>query len=442
MLATQERQRLKYLSNLGKGRKRKNFVGNLRLALKSGAQTDRTHHSIDYDGIDPARLALAKVSEHEMQLLVDNRRPPGTVRKVFTALMILVSPFETSEADVQWTAVQEWVDQLGGVAAWLHNLWNFNIGLVPVGNATKCQKYIVDSALFDDQLRIYSPCLANFLRWIQEVCASAQAMSTSATSRASFSADGRRALTDRGSTQGSMQKGAEPNEFNNPIMLSSALDGEAYSDDDDFGEQEFDEEQTQEEPKVDEKPPEELQEALKPVPPPGKPAAPRPSSQRGSSRPGSEKGRARAKVDEKPVEPVEKSNIAVSDDSLRAELEAIKAQAQQAARDEAGATGASEEDAAAAEKIKETAEKNAITTREKATGATVAADIAEAVVTTNGGAKTPSGASVPITNSGDSVAAEVVAKKAKVTTDEATDKVLTDLTNGESKAKIESDVQE
>jgi len=106
-MATQERQRLKYLGNMGRFKKRNQagFVGNLQAALRKGSQTDRAHHSIDYDGIDPTRMALAKVGEEEMRQLVHNKRPPGTVRKVFTALMVLVSPFETSESDVQWTAV-------------------------------------------------------------------------------------------------------------------------------------------------------------------------------------------------------------------------------------------------------------------------------------------------------------------------------------------------
>jgi len=174
-LAMEERQRVQYLANCGRGKKTfgSKFVSSLH-AHVSGAMTDREHYSHDYDGIDPTRIALAKVDEDQMAAIVNNKKPPGCVRNIFTALMLLVSPFDTSEADVQWTAVQEWVTQMGGVTNWLHNLWNFNIGLVPVGNATKCKKFIIDVGLEHDQVKRYSECLANFLSWLEEVCASAQ----------------------------------------------------------------------------------------------------------------------------------------------------------------------------------------------------------------------------------------------------------------------------
>jgi len=209
-LATDERQRLKYLSNLGRFKNsRSKFVGELQGHLRaSGSQTDRQHHSGTYDGIDPSRMALAKVNEEEMTILVNNKSPPGSVKNIFTALMILVSPFETKESDVQWTAVQEWVYQLGSVAEWLHNLWNFNISLVPVGNATKCKKFMVDRGIHEDQVRSYSPCLANFLLWIHEVCASAQPM------RARGSRHASRQGSDRTSSAGKA-KVAAPNEFSN-----------------------------------------------------------------------------------------------------------------------------------------------------------------------------------------------------------------------------------
>lgn len=209
-LAIEERKRLKYLSNLGRYRKQRGkFVGDLQDAVNRGSLTERNRYSHGYDGVDPTRMALAKVNKDEMGLLIGNKRPPGSTRKVFTALMLLVSPFETSELDVQWTAVQEWVDSLGGVAEWLHNLWNFNIGLVPVGNAAKCKKYIIDRGLEDKNLRLYSPCLANFLLWILEVCACAQPM----TARESVSGSGRRTAGDGG------PRFAEPDEFSRPQAL-------------------------------------------------------------------------------------------------------------------------------------------------------------------------------------------------------------------------------
>lgn len=171
---------------------------------------------------------------------------------------------------MQWTAVQEWVEQLGGVAEWLHNLWNFNVGLVPVSNTTKCKKYIVDHALFDEQLRVYSPCLANFLLWIQEVCASAQQLSDTASSLHD-------SVGDRGRTGGSSQKFAEADEFNSPQVLTAVVDSEEYSD-------EYDDDEPQGEQSAEPRP------ALVPVPPPGRPGAGgRPSTRDGGSRPGSQR---------------------------------------------------------------------------------------------------------------------------------------------------------
>ena len=53
------------------------FVGSLQEALHHGAQTDRTHHSIGYDGIDPTRMALAKALHHRVCAVLPHVRDGG-----------------------------------------------------------------------------------------------------------------------------------------------------------------------------------------------------------------------------------------------------------------------------------------------------------------------------------------------------------------------------
>lgn len=123
--------------------------------------------------MDPCKLALSNVTEAEMSDLLALKRPPGLIRKVFTALMLLVSPFETSDLDVTWEAVKEWVEQLGGVQAWLHNLWNFNMAAVPISNAIKTLGYMEAEQLERSYLEQFSLSLAKFAEWIRTVCFSA-----------------------------------------------------------------------------------------------------------------------------------------------------------------------------------------------------------------------------------------------------------------------------
>jgi len=130
-------------------------------------------HTTRYRGMDPAKLALSNITEAEMGALIALKRPPGLIRKVFTALMLLVSPFETSELDVTWEAVKEWVEQLGGVQAWLHNLWNFNLAVVPISNAIKALGYMDSEQLEKDTIEQFSLPLARFSEWIRTVCYSA-----------------------------------------------------------------------------------------------------------------------------------------------------------------------------------------------------------------------------------------------------------------------------
>lgn len=216
-LATQEHQRLKYLSNLGRYKPRPRMVSELHDAIEAGAQTSRQHYSTGYDGVDPVRRALAQVSEEEMSAIIANKRPPGLVRKAFAAMMILVSPFEITSTAEELSAVREWVEQLGGVGEWLHNLWNFNIGLVPISNAARCKKYMIEKGLDDTTLRKYNPCLANFVLWIQEVCASAAPLTSRQSSRA---------RSERQSSTRGTPKVATDDEFSRPRNLAPLGDEE------------------------------------------------------------------------------------------------------------------------------------------------------------------------------------------------------------------------
>jgi len=126
-----------------------------------------------YQGMDPCKLALSNIGEAEIGAILALKRPPGLVRKVFTALMLLVSPFETSELDVTWDAVKDWVSQVGGVREWLHNLWNFNLAVVPISNAIKTLGYLEAERLDKDTLEKFSLPLSKLGEYIRIVCHSA-----------------------------------------------------------------------------------------------------------------------------------------------------------------------------------------------------------------------------------------------------------------------------
>jgi len=103
-------------------------------------------------------------------------RPPGSVRTVFSALMILVSPFEASGQDLEWAAVREWLETLGGVQPWLSNLWNFNMSLVPVTNALRAEEYLEQQTVDEEGLFKFKPAVAHLLKWIHAVCATVGAL--------------------------------------------------------------------------------------------------------------------------------------------------------------------------------------------------------------------------------------------------------------------------
>ena len=126
--------------------------------------------------VDPARRILSKISAEDMCYVASVTRPPGSVRTVFSALMILVSPFEASGQDLEWPAVREWLETLGGVQPWLSNLWNFNMSLVPVTNALRAEEYLENQTVDEEGLFKFKPAVAHLLKWIHAVCATVGAL--------------------------------------------------------------------------------------------------------------------------------------------------------------------------------------------------------------------------------------------------------------------------
>jgi len=180
-LALAERSRVEHLAQLGRFRSKSKFVDSLRDSVGSApgtarAHSDRRRHSTSYDGVDPARRILSKISAEDMCYVASVTRPPGSVRTVFSALMILVSPFEASGQDLEWPAVREWLETLGGVQPWLSNLWNFNMSLVPVTNALRAEEYLENQTVDEEGLFKFKPAVAHLLKWIHAVCATVGAL--------------------------------------------------------------------------------------------------------------------------------------------------------------------------------------------------------------------------------------------------------------------------
>eukprot|EP00656_Telonema_subtile_P057181 TRINITY_DN9349_c0_g1_i2.p1 TRINITY_DN9349_c0_g1~~TRINITY_DN9349_c0_g1_i2.p1 ORF type:complete len:223 (-),score=55.72 TRINITY_DN9349_c0_g1_i2:257-925(-) len=109
-----------------------------------------------------------------MVAVLSMTKPPGSARSVFSAMMILVSPFEPRERDLSWDAVVLWVEALGGAEKFLTNLWNFNMGLVPVTNGVRATEYLEDHNCDHDGLARFNPAVAYLQKWIHTVCASVQ----------------------------------------------------------------------------------------------------------------------------------------------------------------------------------------------------------------------------------------------------------------------------
>ena len=97
------------------------------------------------------------------------------VKRVFSALMILVSPFEPSHFDVSWFAVQQWIQELGSVETFLENLRAFEISMVPQSNLSRTLAFMRQSGIERDRLEQLSESLADLCDWVWATCAPAAA---------------------------------------------------------------------------------------------------------------------------------------------------------------------------------------------------------------------------------------------------------------------------
>merc|ERR1740133_682107 len=136
-------------------------------ARKSGASTERTFDA-------PVRQqqggATNQVRPDDIKLLLGMRRPPELVKKVFSALMLLVSPFETSEADICWDAVQQWLVQLKGVQAFVDNLNHFDAHSIEKPVISRTVEYLLQFDLYPDKVALFSAALASLSSWIWGIC--------------------------------------------------------------------------------------------------------------------------------------------------------------------------------------------------------------------------------------------------------------------------------
>jgi len=184
VLLAEEKQRLKYLGVLqgNKGTKGAKGVKGKRFhEMKKGPQPKTARHynedaySPCYHGDDPARQALCKVSTHDLTALLLLRQPSESVKKVVMAMMVLVLPGSlgaTHDLHRWWVGLLEWVEELGGSTAFLQNLWNFKLSMVPITNAVRALQIIQDKAVDHRELRTWQPAAWWLLKWIQRVCRS------------------------------------------------------------------------------------------------------------------------------------------------------------------------------------------------------------------------------------------------------------------------------
>lgn len=95
-------------------------------------------------------------------------------RQVFASLMIVVSPFETTDSDVSWEAVHEWVRQLQGVDSFLDNLRHFSSSTVPPPKVQSTLDFMANAELFPATVKKFSGALATLCTWIWSVCEASQ----------------------------------------------------------------------------------------------------------------------------------------------------------------------------------------------------------------------------------------------------------------------------
>lgn len=118
----------------------------------------------------PPAECLAEVKEEHLAMLLSHHRPPELVKRVFSALMIMVSPFEPTHVDISWVAVQEWVKEVGTVKNFLDNLASFDVSMVPAANPERTAAFMRQSGLVRDKLVPLSDALANLADWLMGLC--------------------------------------------------------------------------------------------------------------------------------------------------------------------------------------------------------------------------------------------------------------------------------
>jgi len=146
---------------------------------ESGAATDRdwrgeASHITSTNPEARVYQALELIRADDMRLLLGMKRPPEIVKKVFASLMIVVSPFDTTESDISWEAVHEWVRQLQGVDSFLDNLRHFSASVVPPPIVQSTLDYMANAELFPATVKKVSGALATLCAWIWSVCETSQ----------------------------------------------------------------------------------------------------------------------------------------------------------------------------------------------------------------------------------------------------------------------------
>jgi hypothetical protein len=114
---------------------------------------------------------LERLRAEHLTTVLNMKRPPELVKAVFSAMMILVSPFEPSHFDVSWFAVQQWIQELGSVQTFLDNLRAFERSMVPEENIERTIAFMQQSGLQREKLKPLSDSLADLCDWIWATCA-------------------------------------------------------------------------------------------------------------------------------------------------------------------------------------------------------------------------------------------------------------------------------
>jgi len=123
---------------------------------------------------DPSTY-LDKLSADHLSTCLSFKRPPESVKHLFSTLMVLVSPFDVKFSDVSWFAVQQWVNELCDTETFLENLKIFELSMVPAQNAHNAMRFMQQSGLTSEGLKKVSESLGYLFDWIHALCSSAPA---------------------------------------------------------------------------------------------------------------------------------------------------------------------------------------------------------------------------------------------------------------------------